>query len=212
MENRTNIVQRRDWLDLKTVGTVNGMVKIAILSVIAYIIMFFETPVFFFPPFLKMDISDLPALLGGFAIGPMAGILIQFIKNLIHLVTKTTTGGVGEFANFVVGSALILPAALTYSRVRTKKSAMIGMTIGVILMAVISAFANYFIMLPFYSKVIPMDQIIALSNAANGIIKDKMTLVLYGVIPFNILKGIILTLFTGMLYKKLSPILKIKKA
>jgi len=209
LENRTNTAQRFS-LDFEVVRSVRGMTKIAILSVIAYVIMFFETPIFFFPPFLQMDFSDLPALLGGLAMGPAAGILIQLMKNLLHFVTKSATGGAGELANFIVGVALILPATIAYKRKRTKKTAIMGMAVGVVLMAVVAGIANYFVLIPFYARFMPIDQIIAMSNAVNSVIVDKFTLVLYGVLPFNLLKGFIVMLLTALLYKKLSPILKVK--
>lgn len=209
MMNRTSTVQKKSF-GFKTVGTVNGLVKISILSVLAYVIMFIELPVFFFPGFLKIDFSDLPALIGGLALGPAAGIMIELIKNLLHFLTKTSTGGVGEFANFLVGIALIIPACVSYHKYRTKKGAMMGIIIGIIAMSIVGGLANYYMLLPFYAKIMPLEQIIAWSAAANSAIVDMKTLVLYGVIPFNLLKGMVVAIFTSFLYKKLSPILKMK--
>ncbi|QEK11347.1 ECF transporter S component [Crassaminicella thermophila] len=188
--------------------TVNGLVKIAILSVLSYVIMFIEVPIFFFPGFLKIDLSDLPALIGGFALGPAAGVIIELIKNLLHFLTKTTTGGVGEFANFLIGIALIIPACASYNKYKTKKGAITGIVIGIIAMSIVGGLANYYMLIPFYAKIMPLEQIIAWSAAANGAIVDVKTLVLYGIIPFNLLKGTIVAILTSVLYKKLSPILK----
>lgn len=205
------MVDRTSTMKKESFGLrVNQLVKMAILSVLAYVIMFIEVPIFFFPGFLKIDLSDLPALIGGFALGPAAGVMIELIKNLLHFLTKTTTGGVGEFANFLIGIALIIPACVFYNKYKTKKGAMIGIVIGIIAMSIVGGLANYYMLIPFYAKIMPLEQIIAWSAAANASIVDVKTLVLYGVIPFNILKGTIVAILTSCLYKKLSPILKVK--
>src|SRR5690554_3690588 len=95
--------KKENIFSVKPILNVNSMVKIAFLSVIAYIIMIFEFPLIFFPGFLKIDLSDIPALVAGFALGPVGGIMVELLKNLLHLITKTDTGGVGELANFLVG-------------------------------------------------------------------------------------------------------------
>lgn len=204
--NKTSVV--KGGVRVNPIKTTNGIVKVAILSVIAYLIMFIEVPLFFFPGFLKVDLSDLPALIGGLALGPVAGVMIELIKNILHFITKTSTGGVGEFANFLVGIALILPATILYHRNKTQKGAMIGICIGIVSMGIVGALANYYMLLPFYAKIMPLEQIIAWSASANKYIVDMKTLVLYGVVPFNIIKGLVVAIFTGFLYKKLSPILK----
>ncbi|QZY54269.1 ECF transporter S component [Crassaminicella profunda] len=207
--NKTTAIGKKS-LGFKSIGTVNGLTKVAILSVLAFLIMFIELPIFFLPGFLQIDFSDLPALIGGLALGPAAGIMIELIKNFLHFITKTTTGGVGEFANFLIGIALIIPASISYQKYRTKKGAMTGIVIGIVSMGIVGALANYYMLLPFYAKVMPLEQIIAWSSAANASIVDMKTLVLYGVVPFNLIKGIMVTILTGFLYKKLSPILKMR--
>ncbi|MCT4605074.1 MAG: ECF transporter S component [Marinisporobacter sp.] len=207
--NKTSAIQKKSY-GFKSVGTVNGLTKVAILSVVAYLIMFIELPIFFLPGFLKIDFSDLPALIGGLALGPAAGVMIELIKNILHFVTKTTTGGVGEFANFLVGIALIIPASISYQKYRTQRGAMTGIIIGIVSMGIVGALANYYMLLPFYAKVMPLEQIISFSAVANAAIVDMKTLVLYGVIPFNLIKGMMVAILTGFLYKKISPILKMR--
>ena len=207
MSNKT-IALGNGVFEGKQLGSTKTLTKISILSVIAYLIMFLEIPVLFFPGFLKIDLSDIPALIGAFAMGPAAGIMIELIKNILHFITKTTTGGVGELANFLVGIALIIPAAIAYRQYQTKKAAVIGMIIGTLVMGITGGLANYYILLPFYAKIMPMEQIIAWSAAANGAIVDMKTLIFYAIIPFNIIKGIVVAVVTSMLYKKISPILK----
>lgn len=187
--------------------SIGVMTKVSILSVIAFVIMFIETPVFVFPGFLKLDLSDVPALVAGFAMGPVAGILVELLKNLMHLL-RTSTGGVGEIANFVIGSAFVVPAAIIYYKNKTKKNAVIGLIIGTIVMAIVGSFANYFVLIPFYQNFMPIDAIIAMSAKANSAIVDMKTLILYGILPFNIFKGIIVSLFTLGIYKKISGILQ----
>ncbi len=186
--------------------SVSQMTKIAMLSVLAFILMQIELIVPIFPAFLKIDISDLPALIGAFAMGPLAGVAIEAVKNMLHLF-QTSTGGVGELANFVVGIAIVVPAAVIYKRNKSKKSAIIGLAVGTIVMAIIGALANYFVMIPFYTNFMPIDAIIGMGSAVNESIVSLETLVLYGITPFNIFKGIVLSLLTLLLYKRISPIL-----
>lgn len=184
------------------------IVKTAILVVIAFILRLIEFPVPLFPPFLKIDLSDIPAVLGSFALGPFAGVAIELLKNvLVYVFGLTTTGGVGELANFVIGSAWILPAALIYRSHKSKKTAVYGMLLGTIAMVIAGALMNYYIMIPLYAKFMPIEQIIQMSAAVIPSITDVKTLILYGIVPFNIFKGLILTLLTVLIYKRLSPIL-----
>lgn len=176
------------------------------LSVLAFVFMQFELMLPIFPSFLKIDVSDLPALIGAFAMGPFAGIAIEAVKNLLHLL-QTTTGGVGELANFVIGCSIAVPAAIIYKKHKSKKSAIIGLAVGTITMTVVGAFANYFVMIPFYTAFMPIDAIIELGTLINPNIISVETLVLFGIVPFNIFKGIVLSVLTLLLYKRISPIL-----
>ena len=186
--------------------SVSKMTKIAMLSVLAFVLMQFELILPIFPSFLKIDVSDLPALIGAFAMGPFAGIAIEAVKNLLHLM-QTTTGGVGELANFVIGCSLAVPAAIIYKKHKSKKSAIVGLTVGTIAMTIVGALANYFVMIPFYTAFMPIDAIIELGTIINPKIISVETLVLFGIVPFNIFKGIVLSVLTLLLYKRISPIL-----
>lgn len=186
--------------------SVSKMTKIAMLSVLAFVLMQFELILPIFPSFLKIDVSDLPALIGAFAMGPFAGIAIEAVKNLLHLM-QTTTGGVGELANFVIGCSLAVPAAIIYKKHKSKKSAIVGLTVGTIAMTIMGALANYFVMIPFYTAFMPIDAIIELGTIINPNIISVETLVLFGIVPFNIFKGIVLSVLTLLLYKRISPIL-----
>lgn len=185
-----------------------SIVKVGMLSAIAYIAMFLEFPIPIFPAFLKLDISDIPALIGGFAISPLAGVLIQFIKNLIHFITKTSTGGVGELGNFIVGAAYVFAASYIYKKHHNKKGALIGCIVGTIAMTIAGGIFNLYVLLPFYSKIMPVEAIVAMGSAITNLIHDLPTLVLYGIVPFNIFKGIVVSVLTMGIYKKVSVLLK----
>ena len=160
--------------------TVKTMAKIAILAVIAFVFMLLDFPLWFTPPFLKFDISDVPSLIGAFALGPMAGVLVQLIKNLLKLfVAGTDTAVVGEIANFIVGSVFAYVAGLIYYREKTFKNAIIGLVVGVLAMTVAISIANYYVMIPFYSKAygLPLDTIIEMSTAVNKYVVDLKTLI-----------------------------------
>lgn len=191
--------------------TVKTMTKVAILGVIAFVFMLLDFPLWFTPPFLKFDISDLPSLIGAFALGPMAGVLVQLIKNLLKIfVAGTNTAVVGEIANFVVGSVFAYSAGLIYYREKTFRNAVIGLIVGTLAMTVAIAIANYYVMIPFYSKAygLPLEKIIAMTTAVNRYVVDLKSLIIYAVIPFNLFKGLVTSLLTVALYKRISPIIK----
>ncbi len=192
----------------REVYSLNGIVKLALLSAIAFVLMLLELPLPLFPSFLKIDLSDLPALIGGFALGPVAAVIVEFIKNVFHFIFKNDgTGGAGNLANFIVGISFTVPAAIIYMRNKTKNGAIIGMIVGTILMAVLSSFANYYILIPLYAKLYSMDVVMGLMTQANNKIVDVRTYVIYAVIPFNLLKAIFTSIVALLIYKHVSPIL-----
>jgi riboflavin transporter FmnP len=179
----------------------------AVLSAISFILAFFEFPVPLSPSFARMDLSDLPALIGAFAYGPMSGILIEFVKNALQLFTSST-GGIGELANFIMGSSFVVTAGLIYKSHKTKKTAMIACLIASVTMGIVAAIVNYFILLPVFEAFMPLDQLIASFGEFIPFIKTKLDVVLLNAFPFNLLKGIGISIVTMLLYKRLSPILK----
>ena len=187
-------------------SSVNLMVKIALLSVISFVIMFIEFPLPLFPPFLKIDLSDIGALVGAFAFGPMAGLAVELLKNILHLM-RTSTGGVGELANFLVGVALVVPAGFIYKKNKSMKTAIMGLAVGTLVMGLVGALANYYILIPFYANFMPIDQIIGMAQAANALVVDLKSYILYAVIPFNVIKGIVVSILTLLIYKRISPLL-----
>ncbi len=195
----------------KSTWTTKTMTKISVLGVISFILMYFKFPVVWLaPPFLKMDISDLPSLLGAFALGPMAGVLIQLLKNVLNLIFEgTTTAGVGEFVNFFSGSVFALIAGMIYFRKKDFKNAIIGMLVGIISMTAIMAIANYYVMFPLYAKLFgwPIERLVEMGSAVTDKVVNLKTMIIYTVIPFNLVKGFLTILVTTIIYKKISPIL-----
>ncbi len=184
--------------------------QIGMLSAIAAILMLFEIPLWFAPAFYQVDLSELPILIGGFALGPVAGILIELIKNLLKLaISGTTTGGVGEFANFMIGCSFVLPSAIYYKRHKSKQGAAISMVIGTISMAILGGLLNAYLLLPFYSKAygLPLEALIEMGTAINGSITSLTSFVMLAVVPFNLFKGFIVSLLTAIIYKKIRGIL-----
>lgn len=190
----------------KTIN-VRYMTMTAMLSAVAFVLMFLEFNVPFMPSFIKMDLSELPALIGAFAMGPASGVIICLIKNLLHLL-MSTTGGVGELSNFILGALFVIPAGLMYKKKKGRKSALIGSLIGAVVMAVVSVFSNYFIVYPVYTAFMPMKEIIKMYQlilpSADTLLK---CLVIFNM-PFTFVKGLINVIITFLIYKHISPIIK----
>lgn len=183
------------------------IVTAGILAAIATVLRFLETPLPLLPTFLKLDFSNIPALIGSFSLGPIAGAAILLVKNLIYL-PFSQTGGVGEIADFVISLSLILPAALLYRFKKSRKGAIAGMATGSALMSfVVGPLMNYFVLIPFYSLIMPIDVIINMAAEVNPGINSVWTYIIYAVVPFNLVKSVVICIITGLLYKPLSPIL-----
>lgn len=180
---------------------------VAVLSAIAFILAYFEFPVPLSPAFARMDISDLPALIGAFAYGPLAGVLIELVKNALQL-TSTATAGVGELANFIMGGVFVFVAGLIYRKNKNKKTALIACLIASLAMGIAAAVVNYFILLPAFEAFMPLNELIASFGEFMPFIKTKLDVVLFNALPFNLLKGLAISAVTMLIYKKLSPILK----
>lgn len=187
----------------------NYLVKIAVLGALARVVMLLEFPLPFLPGFLKLDFSDLITLVGSLAMGPVAGVLIELVKCLVHLL-NSTTGGVGDIANFIVGSAYVWVAGFYYQRHKTKGGAVVGLCLGMVTMIIAGALVNYFITIPLYGLVLgwSTEMIVGMGTALIPAIHDKLTLILFAFCPFNLIKGAVLTILAIPLYKPVSPILR----
>lgn len=180
----------------------------AMLSAISFVLMYFEFPIPIMPAFIKFDFSDLPALIGTFAYGPLCGVIVCLIKNLLHLMDSNSML-VGELSNFILGAAFVIPAGLIYKFKKTKKSALIGGITGAVFMGVFCVFSNYFIVYPVYYQVaMPEEAILGMYQAILPSMKSILQSLIVFNLPFTVVKGLISVAITMLVYKPLSPILK----
>ena len=185
------------------------LVKVGLLSAVAFLLMFIEMPIpGLFPDFLKIDISDMPALIAGLAMGPAAGICVEIVKNFLHTIVATTTGGVGEIANIIVGSAFVVATSVVYRRKKDFKSLVIGFVCGTLAIIAVGSIVNYFFLLPFYGQLMGMDAIISLGKAVNPNVHNLLTFVIWFITPFNLIKGVMISILSIPLYKKLERLIK----
>ncbi|HOF26158.1 MAG TPA: ECF transporter S component [Clostridia bacterium] len=190
--------------------TTRNMAKMGILGAVAGVLMLLEIPLPFAPAFYEIDLSEVAVFLGTFAMGPVAGIIIEAVKILVNLViTGTATAGVGEFANFLIGCCLVVPAGIIYKRKKNIKNAIIGMLVGIVSMTVAGALLNYFLLIPTYAKAfgMPVEAIVEMGTKINPNINSLWDLILLANVPFNLLKGVLSGVITFLIYKRLSPIL-----
>ena len=187
------------------------LTKIGMLAGVSFVLMLFQVPLPFAPPFYQIDLSEAPVLIGTFALGPFAGMAIEFVKILLNLlVNGTTTVGVGELANFIIGCSFVIPAGMIYKKRQTRKSAIIGMMVGVMCMVIFGCLLNAYVLLPVYATAfnMPIDGLIEMGTAVNAGITDLLTFVVYAVAPFNLLKGIVVSAIVVIIYKKISRVLR----
>ena len=200
--------------NVRSRNKVRMMAQIGMLSAIAVVLMLFEIPLPFAPAFYEIDFSEVPVLIGCFAMGPLAGAAIEFLKILLNFaINGTTTAGVGEIANFLIGCSLVVPAALIYRWKRTRTGAIIGMITGTVFMTVVGCFLNAFVLLPAYAVAfgMPIDGLVQMGTAVNSAITSLTTFVLFAVAPFNLLKGTLVSLIVFLIYKKISPVFKMNR-
>ena len=183
---------------------------IGVFSAIAAVLHMLDFSIPFAPSFYKMDFSELPALIGAFAFGPVAAVMIEFCKIVLKLLFKgTSTAFVGDLANFIIGCSFLLPASIIYLFKKTKKTAVIGCVVGTLVMTVFGSLFNGIYLLPKFAQLygMPLDSIIEMGSAINPAINSVSTLVIFAVVPMNLLKGTVVSVITILVYKKLSPVL-----
>lgn len=204
-------VYKRDGITERILST-RKITMIGLFSALAMILHIFDFPVLFLAPgFYKLDFSEIPALVGTFAFGPVAGVMIEFCKILLKLVVKgTSTAFVGDLANFVIGCSLVLPASVIYMFRKTRKNAVVACMAGSVIMTVFGTAFNGVYLLPAFSKLfgMPMEAIIAAGAEINGNISNITSFVCFAVAPINIIKSVAASAVTMVIYKPLSPILK----
>ncbi|MCR5824773.1 MAG: ECF transporter S component [Lachnospiraceae bacterium] len=185
----------------------------AMLAAIAAVLMFLDFPLPFLPSFYKIDFSELPVLIGAYAMGPVAGVVIEAFKILVKFIIKgTSTAGIGEVANFLMGLAFILPASIMYQVKKNKKSAITGLAIGTVACVIAGCLLNAYVLLPAYvkfSSYIPdMDSIISSGTKVNSHITGLTSFLLLATAPLNLIKCVSVSVITVLIYKPLSRIIK----
>lgn len=179
----------------KKILTTKALTMTAVFAALSFALFLLEFPIPFFPPYLQFDFSDVPALIGAFMFGPLFGVAIELFKNALHLMvpTKALLFGIGELANFVIGCGLVVPAGLIYKYKRSFKGALIGLIAGTLCIAIAGIAFNYFVMIPLQiPNILPIDNI---------------TIVLSSILPFNLLKGAVVSIVTLVLYKQLKKLI-----
>ena len=189
--------------------TTRELATVAILAAISAVLFMIEIPVVLF---YKLDLSHLPVLLGTFAMGPVQGMLILLVKSLLGLL-HSSSQGVGELADFLMGFAMLLPAGLIYQRNKTRKGALIGMAVGTVVATIVAVLSNLYIMIPFYGTAygMPVEAIVGMGTAIIPAVDSTLKFVLLITAPFNLLKWVLIGALTGLMYKPLSPILHGRK-
>ena len=190
------------------VSRTHKLVVTAMLGAVAFVLQLLEFPIpFLIPSFVQMDFSELPALLATFSIGPVSGVSVCLIKNVVKVVFKTTTGGVGELCNFLIGAGLVVPAGLIYRKMKSRKGALIGALAGALCMGVLSIPINYFISYPIYTAFMPLDVIIGMYQELIPSVNGLLSCLVIFNMPFTVLKGLLVTALCFLVYKPLSPLL-----
>jgi riboflavin transporter FmnP len=176
----------------------NLLVKMSFLSAVGAVLMYFDFPILPAFVWLRIDLSDIPALIGAFAYGPLAGVIIEAMKIFLRFLLKgTQTGGIGEFANFIIGAAYIIPAGLIYRRNKSRKNAIVGLSVATIIMSIVGVAANLYILVPLYASFMES-------------LKDPVYInnyIIYGVLPFNLIKGVLVSAITVLIYKKVATLI-----
>jgi len=192
------------------------LVLIGVLASVSAVLMFLEFPLWFAPDFYKMDFSEVPVLIGAFAYGPMAGVVIEAVKILVKTaITGSTTGGIGELANFLIGISLVIPASFIYMRRKTKKTAVLGLGVGVIVMVVVGTLLNAFVLLPVYAlvystpeNIVTVSDFVFFGSLVNPLVTNLTSFLMFAVAPFNLVKGIFTSVIVVLIYKQVSGLLK----
>jgi len=185
------------------------MVRSALLGAVAAVLWQLRISLPIFPGFLSLDVSDIPALIGAITTGPLTGLLVLLVKNLLDpIIFGTNTGGIGNLADFIMGASLVLPIGFIFKKRDDTIGYIIGSVAGLVSLVIVSSLVNYFILIPLYSRIfIPLDRIIEIANAINHRVVDIYTLILFAFIPFNLLKGSIVAVLGFIIYRALSPVM-----
>lgn len=201
------------WLKPEKQSPARRVAYVGIFAAIAAVLMYWELPLPFAPNFYELDFSEIPVLICSFSLGPVAGVVCEFLKVVLKLFLKgTSTAFVGDLANFVVGCSLILPASVVYFVNKTKKGAILGMAVGTACITVVGSLFNAVYLIPAFSVLFgkPLEFIVGMGTAINPAITSVNTLVLFAVAPFNLLKGVADSIITFFLYKHIERLLRMR--
>ena len=203
-DSKTNTLRAADR------GRVRKLTVTAMLSAVAFVLMFLDFPIpMIMPSFVKMDFSDLPELLGAFALGPTYGVLVCLLKNLIHLLVDSSTNGVGELCNFLFGAVFAWVAGFVYQRNKSRRTAVLGAVLGSVAMAIVSVPLNYYLTYPAYVVIygMPLDVIIGMYQAIRPGVNGLLECLITFNAPFTLVKGLLDAVLCFLIYKPLSPLL-----
>lgn len=208
MENKNSLTQRENrWKRGSDRVNIRKLAVTAVLGAVAAALYFIGFHVPFMPSFIQLDVSELPALIAAFSMGPVSGVAVCLIKDLVHLFA-TSTGGVGELSNFLLGAAFVLPAGLVYRVRKSRAGALIGAMAGAVAMAALSLPVNYFITYPVYFNFLPKEAIIQAYQAINPNVHSLLDALIWFNVPFTFVKGLLSVVITFLIYKRISPIIK----
>lgn len=183
-----------------------SMARIGFLAVIGLVLELINFP--FILPFLKLDLSSLPSIIAGISLGPFGAILTEVVKNLLKVVIQTETLGIGELSNLICGIAISVPISIVYRKRPNPKGYILGAVLGVLSLVVIASLSNYFFVMPAYAQVFGgMDAIINMCRSANGNMEDLLSVIVLGIVPFNLVKGTLAVVCGFFLHKSLAPVL-----
>ena len=201
------------WLKTPKQSAARRAAYVGIFAAIAAVLMYLEFPLPFAPSFYQLDFSEVPVLICSFSLGPVAGVVCELVKIILKLLIKgTSTAFVGDFANFVVGCSLVLPATVVYHRFKSKKGALAGMITGTLTLTVFGSIFNALYLIPAFSALYgaPIEALVAMGTQVNPAINSVSTLVLFATAPFNLLKGILVSILTFLLYKRMERLFRMR--
>lgn len=186
----------------------SSLVKMGMLGGLGMILMLLDFPLPLFPIFLQVDLSDVPAVIGAFSMGPAAGVMIELLKNLLKLIVGSSTGGVGELANFLVGAGYVLILGIVYEKWPHRNGVILGAVLATVGAAVFAGVLNYFIFIPAYAVVmgLPVDAFVSVASQVNAAVVDLRTLVVFAIVPFNLVKGVIIAVAAVLVHRILRPL------
>lgn len=207
------IIEKKTGVKFATEKTrVNKLVIMAMMSAVAVVLMYFDFPIpFIAPSFYAMDLSEVPVMIGSFMLGPTAGVIMEAVKVILKVFIKgTSTAFVGDFANFILGCAFVVPASIIYHFKKSRKMAFIGLVTGALTLIIAGMAMNAFYLLPKYSQLygMPVEAFIEMGNKINPAINNVYTFVALAVAPFNLIKAVSVSIITMLLYKPLSKLIK----